>query len=132
MYATKRYRYTAKERDEESGLNYHAARYYSLWLCRWMTADPAGRVDGPNLYVFALNNPTMNRDPTGLQTERASDRTEETKESASVLFRSLSLLSVAIAERRSGYGAAIELLKKSVDSGEIAREAGTLMRSELK
>ena len=28
----KRYRYTGKERDEESGLYYHGARYYAPWL----------------------------------------------------------------------------------------------------
>lgn len=28
----KRYRYTGKERDEESGLYYHGARYYVPWL----------------------------------------------------------------------------------------------------
>ena len=27
--AAKRYRFTGKERDEETGLNYHAARYYA-------------------------------------------------------------------------------------------------------
>ena len=31
----KRYRYTGMERDEESGLNYHGARYYAAWLGRW-------------------------------------------------------------------------------------------------
>ena len=36
----KRYRYTGKERDEESGLNYHGARYYAPWLGRWMSCDP--------------------------------------------------------------------------------------------
>ena len=30
--APKRYRYTGKERDEESGLYYHGARYYAPWL----------------------------------------------------------------------------------------------------
>src|SRR5205823_1053382 len=39
---SKRYRYTGKERDEESGLYYHGARYYSPWLCRWTTTDPIG------------------------------------------------------------------------------------------
>ena len=28
----KRYRYTGMERDEESGLSYHSARYYVPWL----------------------------------------------------------------------------------------------------
>jgi RHS repeat-associated protein len=36
----KRYRYTGEERDEESGLNYHTARYYAPWLGRWTSADP--------------------------------------------------------------------------------------------
>ncbi len=36
----KRYRYTGKERDEETGLNYHGARYYAPWLGRWTAVDP--------------------------------------------------------------------------------------------
>ena len=38
----KRYRYTGKERDEESGLYYHGARYYAPWLGRWVSCDPKG------------------------------------------------------------------------------------------
>ena len=53
----KRYRFTGKERDEESGLAYHSARYYAPWLLRWTAADPAGLVDGGNLYRYAWNNP---------------------------------------------------------------------------
>ena len=41
--ALKRYRYTGMERDEESGLNYHSARYYATWLGRWVSCDP--RID---------------------------------------------------------------------------------------
>ena len=44
----KRYRYTGKERDEETGLYYHGARYYAPWLGRWTSADPMGMVDGLN------------------------------------------------------------------------------------
>ncbi|WP_205513240.1 SpvB/TcaC N-terminal domain-containing protein [Longitalea arenae] len=64
--AAKRYRYTGKERDEESGLNYHGARYYAMWLCRWTAADPAGLVDGPNLYRYCRNNPIKLSDPNGM------------------------------------------------------------------
>jgi RHS repeat-associated protein len=35
----KRYRYTGKERDEESDLNYHGGRYYAPWLARWLSCD---------------------------------------------------------------------------------------------
>ncbi|WP_417558415.1 SpvB/TcaC N-terminal domain-containing protein [Mesoflavibacter zeaxanthinifaciens] len=63
----KRYRYTGKERDEESGLSYHSARYYMPWLGRWLSADPAGMVDGPCLYQYSLSNPVMLRDEDGMQ-----------------------------------------------------------------
>lgn len=65
----KRYRYTGKERDEESGFCYHGARYYTPWLNRWTSCDPAGLVDGPNLYVYARVQPTRLVDPNGNQGE---------------------------------------------------------------
>ena len=49
----KRYRYTGKERDHETGLYYHGARYYAPWLGRWTAADPAGLRFGTNLFVYA-------------------------------------------------------------------------------
>ena len=70
-YAKKRYRFTGKERDEESGLNYHGARYYAPWLCRWTAPDPAGMVDGPNLYAYVRGNPVRWLDPSGLEGEEA-------------------------------------------------------------
>jgi insecticidal toxin complex protein TccC len=49
-------RYSGKETDV-SGLSYFGARYYAPWLQRWVSADPAGDVDGLNLYVMVGNNP---------------------------------------------------------------------------
>ena len=63
----KRYRFTGKERDEESGLYYHGARYYAPWLSRWTAADPAGMVDGPNLYAYVRGNPVRLVDPDGME-----------------------------------------------------------------
>jgi RHS repeat-associated protein len=65
----KRYRYTGKEKDEESGLYYHGARYYAAWLGRWTAADPAGLVDGVNLYMYCRGDPVNAIDPDGMQTE---------------------------------------------------------------
>jgi len=63
--SAKRYRYTGKERDEETGLYYHGARYYAPWLGRWTAADPAGLVDGTNLYAYVRDNPVRLVDPNG-------------------------------------------------------------------
>ncbi|MGH8068935.1 MAG: SpvB/TcaC N-terminal domain-containing protein [Candidatus Entotheonellia bacterium] len=68
-FAKKRYRFTGKERDEESGLYYHGARYYAPWLVRWVSPDPAGMVDGPNLFAFIGNNPTIHIDRRGMNSE---------------------------------------------------------------
>ena len=61
----RRYRYTGKERDEETGLYYHGARYYAAWLGRWTAADPSGMVDGANLFAYVRGNPIRLSDPTG-------------------------------------------------------------------
>lgn len=57
-------RYSGKEMDV-SGLYYYGARYYAPWLQRWVSADPAGDVDGLNLYGFVGNNPIVHVDQTG-------------------------------------------------------------------
>ncbi|MEO8415427.1 MAG: SpvB/TcaC N-terminal domain-containing protein [Ginsengibacter sp.] len=67
--AAKRYRYTGMERDEETGLEYHSARYYLPWLGRWLSSDPIGIGDGINLYAYCGNNPVLFNDPSGMSGE---------------------------------------------------------------
>ena len=59
-------RYSGKERDG-TGLYYYGHRYYAPWLCRWVSADPAGEVDGLNLFRMVRNNPVTWWDASGLQ-----------------------------------------------------------------
>lgn len=67
----KRYRHLGMERDEESGLSYHGARYFASWLGRWISSDPAGpNSDGTNTYSYVANNPTNHVDITGLEGEK--------------------------------------------------------------
>jgi RHS repeat-associated protein len=63
----KHYRYTGKERDDESGLYYHGARYYAPWLGRWTACDPAAQTGGFSLFAYAAGNPVRFIDPNGKQ-----------------------------------------------------------------
>jgi RHS repeat-associated protein len=63
----KRYRFSGKERDDESGLYYFGLRYYSPWLGRWISCDPLGLVDGSCLFKYARNSPINLIDRTGRQ-----------------------------------------------------------------
>ncbi|SSB96386.1 insecticidal toxin complex protein TccC [Pseudomonas sp. 43mfcvi1.1] len=61
-------RYSGKERDA-SGLYYYGQRYYAPWLQRWISPDPAGAIDGLNLYCMVGNNPLRFVDHQGLGKE---------------------------------------------------------------
>lgn len=69
-------RYTGKERDSESGLDYFGARYYASSMGRWMSPDwsakeepvPYANLDDPqtlNFYGYVRNNPLSKADPDG-------------------------------------------------------------------
>lgn len=62
----RRDRYGGRPRDVETGLQQFGARHYAPWLGRWLSVDPAGVVDGPNLYGYARCDPVTFADPTGL------------------------------------------------------------------
>jgi len=65
-------RFTGKERDAETGLDYFGARCLSAAQGRYTSPDPllnSGRPWEPqswNRYAFVLNNPLKYTDPTGL------------------------------------------------------------------
>lgn len=63
--------FTGREWDSETGLYYYRARYYDASLGRFISADPAGFVDGPNVYSYVLNAPALNVDPSGRQSRGA-------------------------------------------------------------
>jgi RHS repeat-associated protein len=57
--------FTGKPWDSTSQLYYFPYRYYSPTPARWLTRDPLGIIDGPNVYGYALQNPAMYDDPLG-------------------------------------------------------------------
>lgn len=66
-------RYTGKERDPNTNLDYFGARYYASTMGRFLSPDPSmldfadqRNPQSLNLYNYALNNPLKYTDPTGL------------------------------------------------------------------
>jgi insecticidal toxin complex protein TccC len=66
-------RYSGKERDA-TGLYYYGYRYYQPWAGRWLSTDPAGTIDGINLFRMVRNNPVTLRDNDGLSPESIARR----------------------------------------------------------
>ncbi len=84
-FGRKRYRYSGKERDEESGLYYYGAWYSAPWIARWISCDPrslaaqharssTGRTTSDvfvgngqlvSLFCFLYPNPVAYSDPDG-------------------------------------------------------------------
>lgn len=62
------YHFQGGRQDPVSGLVHFGApgRDYSTTLGRWVQQDPAGYVDGANLYQFLTSAPVSLTDPTGL------------------------------------------------------------------
>ena len=67
------YGFTGRRWDSESGLWYYRNRMYSAEIGRFLQRDPAGYVDGLNLYAYVLNNPLRFTDPDGLMAKAAYD-----------------------------------------------------------
>jgi RHS repeat-associated protein len=77
-------RYTDKERDAESQLDYFGARYYASNMGRFMSPDwsaqeepvPYAKLNDPqslNLYSYVLNRPLVGIDPDGHACDDANE-----------------------------------------------------------
>lgn len=90
----KTHRYSGKERDA-TGLYYYGYRYYQPWAGRWLSSDPAGSVDGLNLFRMVRNNPVTLYDNDGRVPTKAALSTGE--------FQNLLPVSAVQYKRGKGY-----------------------------
>ncbi|KWT11574.1 sugar-binding protein [Pseudomonas syringae pv. avii] len=118
-------RYSGKEHDA-SGLYYYGFRYYAPWLQRWINPDPAGEVDGLNLYCFVGNAPTVFVDIDGFIGGR-SNATNRVVEASKLHFDTY--LQPKIMERKAkDKEQAIDSLKTRVGASH-AGSVGELLES---
>jgi RHS repeat-associated protein len=89
---TNRYKFTGKERDAESSLDYFGARYYASSVGRFVSVDPTilsgQRMVDPqqwNMFSYGRNNPTIMIDPDGREVKIA---TQELQNSFDHLMKS--------------------------------------------
>jgi len=60
------FQYAGRENDGD-GLYYNRARYYSPTATRFISQDPLGQVQGPNLYEYTADSPVNATDPLGTE-----------------------------------------------------------------
>ncbi|HOJ25418.1 MAG TPA: RHS repeat-associated core domain-containing protein, partial [Bacteroidales bacterium] len=61
-----RYKFTAKELDNETSYTYFGARYYDNDLSVWLSVDPlSDKYPSLSPYLYCFNNPVIMKDPNG-------------------------------------------------------------------
>ncbi|HOV55811.1 MAG TPA: RHS repeat-associated core domain-containing protein [Bacteroidales bacterium] len=64
-----RYKFTAKELDNETSYTYFGARYYDSELSGWLSVDPmSDKYPSLSPYCYTANNPVVLVDPNGMDT----------------------------------------------------------------
>ncbi|CTQ34660.1 SpvB/TcaC N-terminal domain-containing protein [Jannaschia rubra] len=128
----RQHRFAARERDDATGFVAFPFRYLAPWLCRWISPDPLGAGDGPNLYAYAHGNPVTYRDDLGLETD-AERRSRQWQELMSHVVSFESLPRDVQAEARSGWlqasalGAQVYIMDQSrAGLHEVSDPAATL------
>jgi len=102
---SERHKFTGKERDIESGLDYFGARYMSSTQGRFTSADAPFADQRPsdpqswNLYAYVRNNPLRFIDPTGRAIQLTGE-TEEERQAALEAIRA-SLVDSKVADQLS-------------------------------
>jgi RHS repeat-associated protein len=77
-----RFKFTGREQDAVTGLQYNRARYYDAAIGRWTQEDPIGFAAGDaNLYRYVGNGPTNFVDPSGLYSDPLNEQLDRMQRS---------------------------------------------------
>ena len=115
-------KFTGKERDAETGLDYFGARYYGGAQGRFTSPDytadgsdpvpiPGADLDNPqslNLYSYVRNNPTVNIDEDGHDCV-VQTRNSETKETVFVTSGNCDKISVGDGQSKTYIGGTVDV-----------------------
>ncbi len=110
-----RQRGNTKDEEENLYLLNQGMRWDDIVHGVWLSKDPAGFGDGPNLYLYVHCNPINNFDPLGLETVRAKFE----RNNVMPLYHAWNALSLGVLKRND---ARVE----KYESGEISRTEMTV------
>jgi RHS repeat-associated protein len=102
------YTFAGYRYDQETGLYYVKARYYSPTLGRFLQADPAGVAGGTNLYAYVGNDPINLIDATGLCGQQNTGQV--VKGGLQMTAAGFIVAGIATSPETGGLGAAIGVL----------------------
>jgi RHS repeat-associated protein len=119
-----RYKYTGRELDTETNLQYNRARYYDAKSGRWTSQDPLGFDAGDsNLYRYVHNEPSVIEDPSGLAP--ASDRFILTSDAVMKIKKSLEETKKVPAPDTQNVKALIVTYYMKRSEGALSKDAAT-------
>jgi RHS repeat-associated protein len=119
--AAKRYRYTGKERDEETGFSYHGERFYALWLGKWTSPDPSGLRGELTLYEYCKCNPVINIDPKGLENIVVVGSQHDTGAANRLMFAHQGISQVKdYREREQGESTTLAIFREGYSQDQLA------------
>ena len=118
-----RYRFTGKERDEESGYHYFGARYYTDHLGIWTSADPLlDKYPSISPYSYCSNNPLKFIDPDGRDQHTYDRKTKSFKlyKKTEDDFDQIGRLKRKVKEGEEPFKEVIKMPKCFIEDGKIA------------
>lgn len=103
------------------------ARFYHPKSAQWMTQDPIGESDGPNLYAYVHNSPTRCVDRFGLCFELIAPKWADQIRNTSTTIRSLGYSSHA-QDQMQNRGILPSIVENTIQNGKmmIGKNPGTI------
>ena len=106
-------KFTGKERDIETGLDYFGARYYDSKIGRWMSVDPMSKLrPGLSPYNYVQNNPLNRWDKTGMLDEGEED-------DENLLSKILSIFGISTGNSNNQQKSPVPLAEEVVAANDI-------------
>jgi RHS repeat-associated protein len=138
-----RQKFTGKERDEETGLDYFGERYYSSTQGRFTTVDSlmaSAKSSNPQTwsrYAYVLNNPLSYVDPTGEEEHPATEEEQPATQDPIIKFEKFGTvkvlgksLTVYVAANQSKEQKEKQFSQFAAGAGSINAHASELTKEE--